>query len=114
MSSVRLTAKGRRWMQGGHPWIYRDDLSAAEAEAGDLVALEDPQGALVGWGSYSAASRIAVRIVTREKAEPGPAFWEERVARARAVRERLGLADPQIGRAAWREGVEIRVGPSDE
>src|SRR5690349_20453443 len=94
MSSVRLTAKGRRWMQGGHPWIYRDDLSAAEAEAGDLVALEDPQGALVGWGSYSAASRIAVRIVTREKAEPGPAFWEERVARARAVRERLGLADP--------------------
>jgi len=95
MSSVRLTAKGRRWMQGGHPWIYRDDLSAAEAEAGDLVALEDPQGALVGWGSYSAASRIAVRIVTREKAEPGPAFWEERVARARAVRERLGLADPQ-------------------
>jgi 23S rRNA (cytosine1962-C5)-methyltransferase len=95
MSSVRLTAKGRRWMQGGHPWIYRDDLSAIEAEAGELVALEDPQGARVGWGSYSAASRIAVRIVTREKTEPGPAFWVERVARARALRARLALGHPE-------------------
>lgn len=95
MSSVRLTAKGRRWLQGGHPWIYRDDLSSVEAQTGELVALQDAQGAHLGWGSYSAASRIAVRIVTREKPEPGPAFWEERVARASALRERLGLRDPQ-------------------
>ncbi len=95
MGSVRLTAKGRRWMQGGHPWIYRDDLAAIEAQAGELVALEDLQGAQLGWGSYSAASRIAVRIVTREKQEPGPGFWKERVARAHALRERLGLGHPE-------------------
>ena len=27
MGTVRLTQKGRRWIQGGHPWIYRDDIS---------------------------------------------------------------------------------------
>ncbi len=94
MGIVRLTAKGRRWMQGGHPWIYRDDLSAIEAEAGELVALEDVQGAHLGWGSYSAASRIAVRLVTRDKQQPGADFWKQRVARARGLRERLGYGDP--------------------
>jgi 23S rRNA (cytosine1962-C5)-methyltransferase len=95
MGIVRLTQKGRRWMQGGHAWIYRDDLSQIDAQAGELVAVEDPQGAHLGWGSYSAASRISVRLVSREKPEPGPAFWRERVARTLEHRERLGLAQPE-------------------
>jgi len=95
MGRVRLTPKGRRWMQGGHPWIYRDDLAEIEAEAGELVAVEDPRGGLLGWGSYSAASRIAVRLVSRAKEEPGPDFWRERVARALELRQRLGLGEAE-------------------
>ena len=82
-------------MQGGHPWIYRDDLSDIQAEAGEIVTLEDPQGKPVAWGSYSADSRIAIRIVSRGREEPGPAFWKERVARALALRASLGLAEAQ-------------------
>ena len=92
MSTVRLTAKGRRWIEGGHPWIYRDDLASAEAEGGALVAVEDAQGRVLGWGTYSERSRIAVRLVTREAREPDAAFWRERVARAVALRTALGLA----------------------
>jgi 23S rRNA (cytosine1962-C5)-methyltransferase len=95
MGSVRLTAKGRRWMQGGHPWIYRDDLADVQAAAGEVVTVEDPQGKPVGWASYSAASRIALRLVSREREEPGSEFWRERVARALALRASLGLADAQ-------------------
>ncbi len=95
MSSVRLTAKGRRWIDGGHPWIYRDDLAGADAEGGTLVAVEDPQGRVLGWGTYSAHSRIAVRLLTRAAPEPGPEFWRERVGRALALRTRLGLDAPE-------------------
>lgn len=95
MSTVRLTAKGRRWIEGGHPWIYRDDLAQAEAEGGALVAVEDAQGRVLGWGTYSERSRIAVRLVTREAREPDAEFWRERVARAVALRSALGLAAPE-------------------
>lgn len=95
MGIVRLTQKGRRWMQGGHSWIYRDDLSEIDAQAGELVAVEDGQGGHQGWGSYSAASRIAVRLVSRAKERPDESFWKERVARAFALRERLGLTAPE-------------------
>jgi len=94
MATVRLTPKGSRWTRGGHPWIYRDDLDEVQAEAGELVQVLDPQGAHLGWGSYSAASRIAVRLVSRELPEPDAAFWRERVARALALRERLKLLEP--------------------
>ena len=95
MGTVRLTQKGRRWIQGGHPWIYRDDISEKDAQAGELVAVEDGQGGQQGWGAYSAASRIAVRLVSREKQQPDAAFWKQRVERALALRERLGLSHPE-------------------
>jgi 23S rRNA (cytosine1962-C5)-methyltransferase len=95
MGIVRLTQKGRRWLQGGHPWIYRDDLSEVEAAAGELVAVEDGQGGHLGWGAYSAASRIALRLVSRERAELGAEFWRERVTRALELRERLGFGAPE-------------------
>ncbi|MBK7645408.1 MAG: class I SAM-dependent rRNA methyltransferase [Planctomycetes bacterium] len=95
MGHVRLTPKGRRWMQGGHSWIYRDDLAESQAEAGELVAVQDAEGRTHGWGSYSAASKIALRLVSREKEPPGEEFWRKRVARALELRVRAGLAAPE-------------------
>ena len=92
MGKVILTGKGRRWIQSGHPWIYRDDLKDAAAENGDVVAVEDTHGALVGWGTYSAVSRIAVRMVTRARREPDREFWRGRIARALKARTALGLS----------------------
>ena len=103
MSKVVLTGKGRRWNASGHPWIYRDDLAGADAESGALVAVEDPAGRHVGWGLYSASSRIAVRMVTRGESEPDRAFWKERVERAFAQRRRHGLDDPR-GACRWIAG----------
>ena len=62
---VRLTPKGLRWRRTGHPWVYRNDLEdVAEIPAGDLVAVADPAGRFLGQAFYSAASRIALRMVT--------------------------------------------------
>jgi 23S rRNA (cytosine1962-C5)-methyltransferase len=103
MSKVVLTAKGRRWLESGHPWIYRDDLKEVSAENGDLAAVEDPRGALVGWGTYSAASRIAVRLVTRANREPDRDFWRARVYRAIRARTAMGLGSID-GACRWIAG----------
>src|SRR5262245_55837688 len=94
MSRVVLTGKGRRWLAGGHPWAFRDDVSVAEAEPGDVALVEGPRGEALGYGAYSSASRIALRMISRAKAPPDRAFWSERTARAVRARAALGYLDP--------------------
>ncbi len=94
MGKVVLTGKGRRWFLSRHPWIFADDLASAEGEPGELLGIEDPQGKRIGWGLFSRGSKIAVRVVSRDAAQPDRAFWLERIVRAVARRERLGLLEP--------------------
>lgn len=92
--AVRLTGRGRKRFEGGHPWIFADDLSAAEAPAGATVAIEDPRGAIVGYGLFSSQSKIRVRVFSRGEQPPAPEHWSGRVARALAARRELGLLEP--------------------
>jgi 23S rRNA (cytosine1962-C5)-methyltransferase len=94
MSTVHVTAKARRWLASGHPWVYRDDVAGIEAEPGDMVAVVDPQGTVLGHALFSAVSRIALRFVTRDKERPGPGFWAERIRRAIDVRAKADLLGP--------------------
>ena len=90
MGRIVLTGRGRRRVHGGHPWIYRDDIAAGEGEPGELVPVEATDGGPLGWGLYSTASKIAVRLVTRSAEQPERAFWLARVTRAVEARRRLG------------------------
>ncbi|HEV8114294.1 MAG TPA: class I SAM-dependent rRNA methyltransferase [Planctomycetota bacterium] len=93
MGKIVLTGKGRRWIEGGHPWAFRDDVASTDAEPGEIVAVEGPGAKPLGFGAYSSASRIAVRMVSRGREEPDRAFWKERVGRAIAARARAGYLD---------------------
>ncbi|QDU68246.1 class I SAM-dependent rRNA methyltransferase [Engelhardtia mirabilis] len=97
MAKVISTGKGRRWLHGGHPWLYADDVAAAEAQSGELAPVFDPNDNPLGWGLFSDASRIAVRMVTRSPEQPNRAFWAGLIDRAVSLRERAGLLAP--GRA---------------
>ncbi len=92
---VRLSGRGRRRFESGHPWIFADDLSQQEAGAGALVAIEDPTGAVVAHGLFSSKSKIRVRVVTRGAQAPAADHWRARVARAIDFRRSLGLLDPR-------------------
>lgn len=92
---VRLSGRGRRRLEGGHPWIFADDLPEQEAAPGALVAIEDPAGAVIAHGLYSSKSKIRVRVIARGAEAPAADHWRKQVARAVAFRRSLGLLDPR-------------------
>ncbi|MBK7874747.1 MAG: class I SAM-dependent rRNA methyltransferase [Planctomycetes bacterium] len=94
MSRITLTGKGRRWLENGHPWAFADDLATVEAEPGDVVRVEGPNGLVLGHALFSQGSKIAVRMVTRSKEAPDRAFWQRRIERAVAARAAMGFLDP--------------------
>jgi 23S rRNA (cytosine1962-C5)-methyltransferase len=87
---VLLTAKGVRWLRTGHPWVYRDDLAPGPAPAsGELAAVWGPGERFLGQAFYSAASRIALRLVTPGSEAMDAGFWERRLQRALEYRRRV-------------------------
>lgn len=92
---VRLTGRGRRRLETGHPWVFADDLAQAEAPAGALVAVEDPRGEIVAYGMFSSQSKIRVRVFLRGAQPPQTDHWRTQIARACQARRDLGLLDPR-------------------
>ena len=86
--------KGRaRPLWFGHPWVYANAVDRIEGDAapGDAVSLCDHDGRLIGRGFYNPRSQIPVRLCTRADEALDAAFLRARIARARALRARLGL-----------------------
>jgi 23S rRNA (cytosine1962-C5)-methyltransferase len=95
MGKMILSGKGRRWLLKGHPWIYKDDVADGEGTPGDLVPIYAPEGESLGWALYSAESKIALRMVTREEEQPNREFWLGRMRRAISARENMGMMNPE-------------------
>jgi len=95
VGKITLTGKGRRWLAGGHPWVYADDVAQGEGQPGELVPVFDPNEHPLGWGLLSTRSRIAVRMVTRSPEQPNRAFWLDRVRRCVRARAALDLLRPE-------------------
>lgn len=90
LPEIRLTPKGLRWLRTGHPWVYRNDLETQpNLPAGELVAVADSAGRFLGEAFYSVASRIALRLVTTGNDIVNSGFWEDRLRRALAYRQRI-------------------------
>ncbi|MEM7515771.1 MAG: class I SAM-dependent rRNA methyltransferase [Planctomycetota bacterium] len=89
-------SKGKRWLESGHPWLYRDDVERVEGAPAEnlpaLCAIEDVHGQWLGWAlSGGSQSRIAARRISRVRDVPDRAFWRERVAACVRRRERFDL-----------------------
>src|SRR5262245_24118786 len=83
--TVRLRAKRR--IAAHHPWVFGDDVSAVDGAAhGGLVRVRDNAGEFLGIAFWSARSKIALRMVSREDIVPDLAFWSARVDEALARR----------------------------
>lgn len=75
-----------------HPWIFQRLVERPNQRIpnGALVRVVDPEGRFMGSGIYNGHSRIAVRILSNNEAEPlNDAFFEKRINTAVSLRREL-------------------------
>src|SRR5207245_279688 len=74
----------------GHPWIYHSSVLRLTQPAGDgaVVQVKDHRQRFLGVGFYNSKSKINVRVLSPERVEVNEAFFEDRMRKALAVRQR--------------------------
>ncbi len=66
MPIARISRRGVERVRHGHPWIYRSDIAAVDAEPGDLVRVTTERERPLGWAFWSSTSEIALRFVSTD------------------------------------------------
>src|SRR6266436_9981805 len=91
---VTLLPGGHRRAEGGHPWIYSNEIAmdaAAKALApGTLVTLRRSDERPLGVAMFNPHTLLAARLLDRDAARPiGKRFFVRHLERALRLRERL-------------------------
>ena len=100
------TAKGTKWVEQGHPWIYADEVirEEGECENGALVDAVSEKGKYLGTGFVSRQSKIRVRLVSRNANDRfDEAFWRRRIQYAWDYRKTVMGADLSCCRVIFGE-----------
>lgn len=91
MPSATIGPRGEDRVRAGHPWIYRSDVTAVEADAGDLVRVSGTRGRIAGHALFSDMSEITLRMVALGSEPPSATFVRDRLEAAIRYRESLHL-----------------------
>lgn len=86
LPTARVTAKGAARWAGGHPWIFRSDVTRSPDTAGPC-RVEDSRGKLLGIALCSPASEIRLRLLSAREIDPDLRWWRERLSACLARRE---------------------------
>ena len=79
-------------IRNGHPWVYDNQVLRAEGDPqpGGIVQVLDVKKGPLGQGYYNPASKIRVRMLTKDLDEPiDGGFFLRKVREAWAYREQL-------------------------
>jgi 23S rRNA (cytosine1962-C5)-methyltransferase len=102
--TVTISARGAARLKGGHVWVYRSDIVAAEGvPPGAVVAVRDERGQVLGSALYSSSSQIAIRSISHEAVTDFAALLRQRIRDAIAYRERI-VRDSNAYRVIFSEG----------
>ena len=84
-----VTAKGARWVEQGHPWLYEAEIvDAPDCENGALADAVSEKGKYLGTGFVSRDSKIRLRLVSRNANDRfDAAFWRRRFQYAWSYRK---------------------------
>ena len=79
---VTVSAKGTRWVEQGHPWIYEGEVVSIDGsvENGCLADAVSEKGKYLGTGFISLQSKIRLRLISTNANDCfDEAFWRRRV-----------------------------------
>jgi 23S rRNA (cytosine1962-C5)-methyltransferase len=92
MKTIRLRTGKERSLLRRHPWVFDGAVARGGGDAGETVRVESDEGRFLAWGAFSPSSRIRVRAWTFDEAQRiDAAFFRDTLARAIALRDRLGI-----------------------
>ena len=79
--SVVISPKAERSVKAGHPWVYGEEIKRTSGELVDGGLVDVYAGnAYMGTGFYNSASKITVRLLSRNANDKfDAAFWRRRV-----------------------------------
>jgi len=90
MNEVRVNQKAAARVASGHPWIFASDLTDRNgAQPGEAVRVSDVHGRPLGTAHYSAASQIALRMLSPKHEEIGREFFLRRLRAAEEHRRNV-------------------------
>ena len=101
-----ITAKGTRWVEQGHPWIYEAEVVRSEGdfENGCLVDAVSEKGKYLGTGFLSLNSKIRIRLISRNANDKfDEAFWRRRIVYAWDYRKTVMAGDLNCCRVIFGE-----------
>lgn len=96
-----LRRGAERSPRNGHPWIFSGAVERPPSSAapGDLVEVVDHRERFVGRGFFNPRSQIRVRLLTWNPDQSvDAAFFQQRVARALALRQQCGISEQSNAR----------------
>ncbi len=101
-----ITAKGTRWVEQGHPWIYEAEVirSDGDYDNGCLVDAVSEKGKYLGTGFLSLKSKIRIRLISRNANDKfDEAFWRRRIGYAWDYRKTVMAGDLNCCRVIFGE-----------
>ena len=101
-----ITAKGTRWVEQGHPWIYEGEIIREEGacENGALADAVSEKGKYLGTGFVSRQSKIRLRLLSRNANDRfDEAFWQRRIQYAWDYRKTVMAGDISCCRVIFGE-----------
>jgi len=101
----RIKLRTTKRLLAGHLWVFSNELAASPKgfSPGEIVEVHGPRDEFLGVGYINPQSLIAVRVLTREREEPGREFFKRRIIDALQMRERF-LKGKNAYRAVYSEG----------
>ena len=89
-AGARVTTKGLRRWESGHPWIYRSDVSERAAGPAGIVLVHDSRNRPLGWALWSPKSEISLRFIERDpEIVIDSGWWRARIEKAASMRAGL-------------------------
>jgi 23S rRNA (cytosine1962-C5)-methyltransferase len=89
-NTARVTTKGLRRWEAGHPWIYRSDVAERPDTPPGVVLVRDNRNRPLGWALWSPRSEISLRLIEPNADVAIDAEWW-RTKLERAMSHRVSL-----------------------
>ncbi len=89
---ITLKPKEEVRIQNGHPWVYNNEIASISGpiESGSICEVYSSNQRFIGQGFLNTASKIFVRIITRQEIELTDAFFKELIVSSNQRRLDLG------------------------